>query len=95
MKPRPRAAPGEGQTVAERYTGIAVGPVAFGSWGTTTAHGIKICRAHADTARVLLVGSGRVEALADLTRTRLKKMQYRPDVLDGFIAETGLTWTQP
>ncbi|MEU2585299.1 hypothetical protein ABZ612_20525 [Streptomyces avermitilis] len=36
-----------------------------------------------------------VDALADLTRTRLKKMQYRPDLLDGFIAEAGLTWTPP
>lgn len=36
-----------------------------------------------------------VDALADLTRTRLKKMQYRPDLLDGFIAETGLTWIPP
>jgi len=36
-----------------------------------------------------------VDALADLTRTRMKKMQYRPDLLDGFIAETGLTWTPP
>lgn len=29
--------------------------------------------------------------LAALIRTRLKSLQYRPDVLDGFIAETGLT----
>ena len=36
-----------------------------------------------------------VDALAGLPRTRLKKMQYRPDLLDGFIAETGLTWTPP
>ena len=36
-----------------------------------------------------------VDALADLTRTRLKKLQYRSDLLDGFIAETGLTWTLP
>lgn len=28
--------------------------------------------------------------LAAKARTRLKKMQYRPDLLDGFIAETGL-----
>ncbi|MEU3342202.1 hypothetical protein [Streptomyces sp. NPDC006668] len=33
--------------------------------------------------------------LADFTRTRLKKMRYRPDFLDGFIAETGLTRTPP
>ncbi|HEY8987069.1 MAG TPA: transposase [Streptomyces sp.] len=30
-----------------------------------------------------------VDALADLTCTRLKKMQYRPDLLDDFIAKTG------
>ncbi|MER6076246.1 hypothetical protein ABT187_47530 [Streptomyces sp. NPDC001817] len=36
-----------------------------------------------------------VDALAAFTRTRLKKMQYRPDLLDGFITETGLTWTPP
>ncbi|MEV0643100.1 transposase [Streptomyces sp. NPDC050619] len=36
-----------------------------------------------------------VDTLADLTRNRLKKMQYRPDLVDGFIAETGLTWTLP
>jgi putative transposase len=33
--------------------------------------------------------------LGKLTQTRLKKMQYRPDLLDGFIAETGLTLTPP
>ncbi|MEW1914891.1 transposase, partial [Kitasatospora sp. NPDC085895] len=31
------------------------------------------------------------DQLATQVRTRLKKMQYRPDLLDGFIAETGLT----
>jgi putative transposase len=36
-----------------------------------------------------------VDALAELTRTRLKKMQYRPGLLGGFIAETGLTLTPP
>ena len=30
------------------------------------------------------------DQLAALTRTRLKQMQYRPGLLDGFIAETGL-----
>jgi putative transposase len=30
------------------------------------------------------------DQLAALARTRLKKMQYRPGLLDGFIAETGL-----
>ncbi|MCX5205699.1 transposase [Streptomyces sp. NBC_00237] len=33
--------------------------------------------------------------LAELTRTRLKRMQYRPSLLDGFIAETGLTPAPP
>ncbi|MEV6107820.1 transposase [Streptomyces sp. NPDC051940] len=35
-----------------------------------------------------------IDTLADLARTRLKTMQYRPDLLDGFIAETGLTLTR-
>ncbi|MEU8975896.1 transposase [Streptomyces monashensis] len=30
------------------------------------------------------------DQLAALARTRLKKMQYRPSLLDGFISETGL-----
>jgi len=34
-----------------------------------------------------------VPALADLAHTRVKKMQYRPDFLDCFMADTGLTWT--
>ncbi|SHN35555.1 transposase, partial [Streptomyces yunnanensis] len=33
--------------------------------------------------------------LAGKARTRLKKMQYRADLLDGFIAETGLNLTPP
>ncbi|MBL3671734.1 transposase [Streptomyces sp. M2CJ-2] len=33
--------------------------------------------------------------LAALARTRLKKMQYRPELLDGFIAETGLALAPP
>ncbi|MBP2055619.1 hypothetical protein J2Z21_008635 [Streptomyces griseochromogenes] len=36
-----------------------------------------------------------IDELAALTRTRLKRMQYRPDVLDGFIAETGLIPASP
>ena len=35
------------------------------------------------------------DELAALVRTRLKKMQYRPGLLDGFIAETGLTLQPP
>ncbi|GAA3050026.1 hypothetical protein GCM10020000_33380 [Streptomyces olivoverticillatus] len=33
--------------------------------------------------------------LASKARTRLKKMQYRADLLDGFIAETGLILPRP
>ena len=33
--------------------------------------------------------------LAALARTRLKRMQYQPDLLDGFIAETGLIPAPP
>jgi putative transposase len=36
-----------------------------------------------------------LDTLAQLTRTRLKKMQYRPELLNGFIAETGHTLTPP
>jgi putative transposase len=35
------------------------------------------------------------DELAALARTRLKKMQYRPGLLDGFIAETGLVLQPP
>jgi putative transposase len=35
------------------------------------------------------------DQLATLVKTRLKQMQYRPDLLDGFIAETGLTLEPP
>jgi putative transposase len=34
------------------------------------------------------LAAGTTDQLAALTRTRLKKMQYRPTLLDGFIAET-------
>ncbi|MEV0694498.1 hypothetical protein [Streptomyces sp. NPDC050388] len=33
------------------------------------------------------------DQLAALIRIRLKQMQYRPGLLDGFIAETGLVLT--
>ncbi|MFE7760382.1 transposase [Streptomyces sp. NPDC057438] len=36
-----------------------------------------------------------IDSLVVLVRTRLKRMQYRPDLLDGFIAETGLIATPP
>jgi hypothetical protein len=32
-----------------------------------------------------------VDDLATLIRSRLKPMQYRPALIDGFLAETGLT----
>ena len=35
------------------------------------------------------------DELAALVHTRLKKMQYRPGLLDGFIAETGLVLQPP
>ncbi|WP_406471006.1 hypothetical protein [Streptomyces hirsutus] len=34
-----------------------------------------------------------LDQLAALAKTRLKRMQYRPGLLDGFIAETGLILT--
>lgn len=37
------------------------------------------------------LAAGSIDQLAALARTRLKRMQYRPELLDGFIAETGLT----
>jgi hypothetical protein len=31
-----------------------------------------------------------VDDLARIIRTRLRRMQYRPDLINGFLAETGL-----
>jgi putative transposase len=31
-----------------------------------------------------------IDDLARMVRTRLKRMQYRPDLINGFLAETGL-----
>ncbi|MFD9729000.1 hypothetical protein [Streptomyces sp. NPDC059072] len=39
-----------------------------------------------------MVAFDRLEALV---RNRLKRLQYRPDTLDGFIACTGLTLDTP
>ena len=36
-----------------------------------------------------------IDDLAGLVRTRLKRKQYRPDLLDGFVAETGLITMPP
>lgn len=36
-----------------------------------------------------------LERLEILVRNRLKRLQYRPDILDGFIAGTGLTLDLP
>jgi hypothetical protein len=33
--------------------------------------------------------------LTALTRTRLRRMQYRPGLLDGFLAKTGLDLSNP
>jgi DDE superfamily endonuclease len=37
-----------------------------------------------------LAGTG-VDHLAAVVRNRLKRIQYRPDLFDGFLAQTGLT----
>ncbi|MGW9033142.1 hypothetical protein ACWGQ5_56475 [Streptomyces sp. NPDC055722] len=36
-----------------------------------------------------------LDELAALARTRLKRMQYQPALLDGFIVETGLIPAPP
>ena len=37
-----------------------------------------------------------VDQLAAIVRNRLKRIQYRPQLIDGFLAQTGLTLeTQP
>ncbi len=36
-----------------------------------------------------------LDRLETLVRNRLKRLQYRPDTLDGFIAGTGLTLDEP
>jgi transposase len=41
------------------------------------------------------MGSRSLDQLADTVKHLLKRMQYRPDLLDGFIAETGLTLHHP
>ncbi len=43
-------------------------------------------------ANLAVVALDRLEALV---RNRLKRLQYRPDTLDGFIAGTGLTLDEP
>ncbi|WKX16328.1 transposase [Streptomyces sp. NL15-2K] len=43
-------------------------------------------------ANLAVVALDRLEALV---RNRLKRLQYRPDTLDGFIAGTGLTLNEP
>jgi putative transposase len=35
------------------------------------------------------------DQLATLAKSRLKRMQYRPALLDGFVAETGLALEPP
>ncbi|MER6076308.1 transposase [Streptomyces sp. NPDC001817] len=41
------------------------------------------------------LAAGTTDQLAAYTRTRLKRMQYQPHLLDGFVAETGLTLVPP
>ncbi|GAU71395.1 transposase [Streptomyces sp. NBRC 110611] len=36
-----------------------------------------------------------IDELATLARTRMKRMQYQPGLLDGFISETGLISPPP
>ncbi|GGK97768.1 hypothetical protein Ppa06_63640 [Planomonospora parontospora subsp. parontospora] len=36
-----------------------------------------------------------IDQLTALIKSRLKSMQYRPDLLNGFVAETGLTIADP
>ncbi|MEV6869061.1 transposase, partial [Streptosporangium subroseum] len=38
---------------------------------------------------------GGIDELTGLIKNRLKPMQYRPDLLNGFIAETGLVISDP
>lgn len=50
--------------------------------------------AHSKRSLANLV-AGTIERLEALVRNRLKSVQYRPALLDGFIAETGLTLDLP
>jgi putative transposase len=36
------------------------------------------------------LAAGTIDDLVRITRTRLKRMQYRPGIADGFLAATGL-----
>ena len=36
-----------------------------------------------------------IDQLTALVKTRLKRMQYRPGLIDGFLAKTGLDLTLP
>jgi transposase len=36
-----------------------------------------------------------IDQLTTLVKTRLKRMQYRPGLIDGFLAKTGLDLTLP
>jgi hypothetical protein len=36
-----------------------------------------------------------ISQLITLVKTRLKRMQYRPGLIDGFLAKTGLDLTPP
>nr|WP_244257267.1 transposase [Kitasatospora cineracea] len=55
---------------------------------------VEWVRAHVERslANLAVMALDRLEALV---RNRLKRLQYRPDTLDGFIAGTGLTPNPP
>ena len=37
------------------------------------------------------LAASNVDQLAAIVRNRLKRIQYRPQLIDGFLAQTGLT----
>lgn len=59
------------------------------------AHDLRNARhAHATAARVVVLGNlaaRNVDELAAVTKSRLKRIQYRPALIVGFLAQTGLT----
>jgi hypothetical protein len=52
-------------------------------------------QAPAHRSQSLVAADPEPAVAAALVRTRLKRMQYRPDLLDGFVAQTGLITTLP
>ncbi|MGW4391053.1 hypothetical protein [Streptomyces sp. NPDC004685] len=43
----------------------------------------------------MIIGARTVEQLTALVKTRLKRMQYRPGLIDVLIAKTGLDFPPP